>query len=66
MGLLSMCSACGSDWCTNAACVRQEYKDRAIRILKRLRERNDGDRVLIKVKEIDSAIEAIESWSPQS
>lgn len=26
MSLMSVCGSCGSDWCSNCDCVREEYK----------------------------------------
>ncbi len=44
---IHQCTACGDFECHDAECVRREYKDRAQRVLRRLRERNDGERVTV-------------------
>lgn len=62
---LHQCTACGEFTCHDAECVRREYKMRAQRVLMRLRERNDGQRVMISLSELDDLIESIDMhWRP--
>ncbi len=62
---IHQCTACGDFECHDAECVRREYKERAQRILRRLRERNDGERVMISLGEIDDLLESIDMhWRP--
>ena len=62
---IHQCTACGDFECHDAECVRREYKARAQRVLRRLSERNDGERVMISLEEIDELITSIElHWRP--
>jgi len=61
------CTACGDFECHDAECVRREYKDRAQRLLLRLREHNDGQRVSVSLGHIDDLIVRIDMhWRPYS
>lgn len=60
MGLMSMCPACGSDWCFGAECVKDSMTHKFITKLRSLRARNDGHIVMIRLDEIDNLIQELQ------
>ena len=63
MSLMSICPACGSDWCSGAECVRKEYaglereRDSAMRVLSRQIQIVEAQQAVIQT--LRSALEDI-------
>jgi len=62
MGLMSMCSACGSDWCSGCDCVKDEYRARALKLLQKIGERHNGREAMVTLEELKDYERAVKEW----